>query len=147
MRNNIFAFGQLEQLARGKVDPHKSVFFEGNIVYWETGPLYAKNWKDKPYFFYTSPKREPVEWTSNFEADYNLYFNPTMPAYAADFNGRTWEEWQAAGKDKHSVWADPLFADPSRGDFTLSENSPALALGFRPIDLGDVGPRFRPGAQ
>ena len=33
VRNNIFALGRLEQLSRGKAEPHKSVFFENNIVY------------------------------------------------------------------------------------------------------------------
>ena len=43
------------------------------------------------------------------------------------------------GFDENSRVADPLFRDPENGDFTLSENSPALALGFRPIDLTNVG--------
>jgi hypothetical protein len=50
---------------------------------------------------------------------------------------------QALGYDRSSVVADPLCADPAAGDFTLGQGSPALALGFRPIDLSDVGPRPR----
>ena len=41
----------------------------------------------------------------------------------------------------NAVIADPLFADPKNGDFTLAENSPALDIGFEPIDISDVGPR------
>ncbi len=40
-----------------------------------------------------------------------------------------------------TVLADPKFADPENGDFTLAEDSPAFALGFRAIDTSDVGPR------
>ena len=49
--------------------------------------------------------------------------------------------WQALGLDRHSLAADPRFADLARRDLRLGPDSPALALGFRPIDLSDVGPR------
>ncbi|WDE96467.1 right-handed parallel beta-helix repeat-containing protein [Lentisphaera profundi] len=38
------------------------------------------------------------------------------------------------GADDTSTIADPLFADPANGDFTLSPDSPALKLGFKPFD-------------
>jgi hypothetical protein len=50
-------------------------------------------------------------------------------------------EWQALGYDQHSVVADPLCADMKKRDFTLAKDSPAFKLGFKPIDLSDVGPR------
>ena len=40
-----------------------------------------------------------------------------------------------------SVIADPKFADVENHDFTLAEDSPAIAMGFVPFDLSDVGPR------
>ena len=52
-----------------------------------------------------------------------------------------WSQWQALGHDAHSIVADPLCRDPRNGDFTLAPDSPALALGFEPIDLSGVGPR------
>ncbi len=42
-RNNIFALGELEQASRGRAEPHRSVFFENNIVYWRKGELLSKN--------------------------------------------------------------------------------------------------------
>jgi len=45
------------------------------------------------------------------------------------------------GQDLHSIVADPLFRDPFDGDFTLDENSPAYKIGFKPINVKDVGPR------
>lgn len=39
--------------------------------------------------------------------------------------------------------ADPLFVDPPQGDFRLNPDSPAFTLGFRPLDLSQVGPRPR----
>jgi len=39
--------------------------------------------------------------------------------------------------------ADPLFADPGKGDFGLKPDSPALKMGFKAMDLSTVGPRRR----
>lgn len=49
--------------------------------------------------------------------------------------------WQASGLDCHSLFRDPGFADPAKGDFSLPGNSPVLEMGFQPIDLREVGPR------
>jgi hypothetical protein len=51
----------------------------------------------------------------------------------------TWAEWQAAGRDRHSVVADPRCRDPAHADFSLRPDSPALRLGFRPFDLSRAG--------
>ncbi len=51
------------------------------------------------------------------------------------------EEWRRMGFDTHSVVADPLFVDPTTDDFRLKPDSPALKLGFQPIDQSKIGPR------
>ena len=45
------------------------------------------------------------------------------------------------GYDTHSIVADPRCRDLDYFDFTLAEDSPAFALGFKQIDTSDVGPR------
>jgi hypothetical protein len=149
VRNNIFALGKLEQASRGWAEPHKSVFFENNIVYWREGELLSKNWKDVPYTFHAHPKDKSgtQTLTNTFEFDWNLYFNPTKTRDEIKWAGATWAEWQTRGKDRHSQYADPLFANPEQGDFTLRPESPAFALGFQPIDLRQVGPRVKTGPQ
>ncbi|MBS3734888.1 MAG: right-handed parallel beta-helix repeat-containing protein [Phycisphaerae bacterium] len=52
-----------------------------------------------------------------------------------------WDEWTQRGNDRHSVIADPKCADIAGRDFTLADDSPALELGFKPLDVSDVGPR------
>jgi hypothetical protein len=149
VRNNIFALGKLEQLSRGRNEPHKSVFFENNIVYWREGTLFSKNWKDVPYTFYFHPKdkKGTATVTNTFECDWNLYFNPGKKRDEVQWAGGTWAEWRARGKDLHSQYGDPSFADPEQGDFTLKPESPAFALGFQAIDLSQVGPRVRAGPR
>jgi len=43
------------------------------------------------------------------------------------------------GIDKNSIIADPLFVDIENQNFTLSEDSPALKLGFQQIDMSKIG--------
>jgi len=50
-------------------------------------------------------------------------------------------EWRNLGYDTHTLIADPKFRDICSRDFSLEEDSPALSLGFKPIDLSSVGPR------
>jgi hypothetical protein len=85
--------------------------------------------------------QQPTQ-TSTFESDYNLFFAPDIPLDSLRFNHNTLDQWHKRGKDIHSLYADPLFKDPAKFDFTLLPNSPAFKLGFRPIDITGIGPRF-----
>jgi hypothetical protein len=41
--------------------------------------------------------------------------------------------------DANSLYGDPLFAHPEKGDFTVKENSPALRLGFKNFPMDNFG--------
>jgi parallel beta-helix repeat protein len=130
VRNNVFAFGELQQLQRSRTEEHTSFTFERNIVYYRSGVLLAGSWKD-----------------DHFVADSNLYWDERWGSGARaragsiDFDGGALGQWQRRGHDKKSVLKDPLFVDPGRGDFRLAASSPARALGFQDIDVSSVGPR------
>jgi hypothetical protein len=143
VRNNIFALGRLEVMNRGRQEPHKTLSFENNIVYWNSvNDPFTGNWKDQPYVFHTNPNNG-TQPTLNvtFSSDYNLFFNPTKPADSIRYNGLAFSDWQQKGKDVHSVYADPMFVNPEHYDFTLKTGSPALQMGFKNINMKDVGPR------
>jgi hypothetical protein len=144
VRNNVFALGREQQLTWGYAEPHKTVYFTGNIVYWKDGDLFfASKKKDEPYAFHVTPvnKSGPVMMTGTFDCDWNLYFNPMVTRDTLKVSGGTWKAWLARGKDLHSQYADPLFMNIEQGDFRLKPESPAWALGFREIDMSTVGPR------
>jgi hypothetical protein len=125
VRNNIFAFGTEYQLMRTREEDHLSFIFTNNIVYFDSGTLLGSNWKN-----------------DRFTTDFNVYFDarPGAPAAPA-FAGATLDEWRRRGHDTHSLVADPLFVAAGKSDFRLRTNSPALKLGFQPIDLREVGVR------
>ncbi|HZT40735.1 MAG TPA: right-handed parallel beta-helix repeat-containing protein [Chthonomonadaceae bacterium] len=125
VQNNIFALATQAQLQRTRPEDHLSFTFRRNIVYWNRGDLLNGNWQD----------------TAHFHMDDNLYWDASRRPIT--FEGKSFAEWQRRGEDVHSRIADPLFVAPSRADFTLRPDSPALALGFQAIDLRGVGPRDR----
>ena len=128
IQNNILVNGRAYQLTRygdapeGNPPPNGEVFTR-NLVVWQEGPLIKeKDW-----------------WSFATLWDYNLYWQSRGEPIR--FMRYTFDEWKAKGLDAHSVIADPLFVDPAKHDFRLRPESPAFKLGFRPIDLTDVGPR------
>ncbi|MGD1000594.1 MAG: right-handed parallel beta-helix repeat-containing protein [Candidatus Brocadiia bacterium] len=114
VRNNIFAFGRDWQLQRTRAEPHLSFTFERNIVYWDKGNLLGGNWEGDQYAV-----------SSNL-----LWRTDGKPL-----------ELPAGFQSGHSLIADPLFVAPANGDFSLRPESPAFGLGFKPIDVSQVGPR------
>ena len=142
VRNNIFGGGRIDQIARTRRMAHISFYFYNNIVYWTQGKLHTGNWNDNEDYDFVFHPDHVRKLRKTIECDWNLYFNPHLKHKDARFGpDLTFEEWQARGEDANSVWADPKFANPAAHDFALSPDSPALKLGFHPIDLSTVGPR------
>ncbi len=111
LRNNILAFASEQQLQYTRAEQHRSFTITGNIVLWEKGPLTGGGgWK-----------------TGMFDASRNLY-------------------WKMDGSDPgtlpretDSMHANPRFANPAAGDWTLPADSPAMKIGFRPFDPRKAG--------
>ena len=122
VRNNILAYARIGQIQRSREEDHISFTLDRNIILWTEGPALHGNWTN-----------------GNWRSDRNLFWNAA--GAPIDFAGWTFAEWKKAGHDRRSRIADPCFRAPERGDFRLKPGSPALKLGFRPIDLSTVGPR------
>ena len=71
------------------------------------------------------------------ETDFNLFWNPHDPEWAA----KHLAEARAEGRELQSLVGDPRFRDPDAGDFRFKSGSPAPKLGIQPIDLRKVGLR------
>ena len=127
VRNNIFAFGRQEgMVGLSKFEPHNGFTFECNIVVTDGLQITRKGYNSQ------GGQAMPCRF------DRNLYFD--VQGKRLTFNGQSWTAWRQAGYDKHSLNADPGFADLAKRDFTLSPDTPAAAIGFIPFDLSAVGP-------
>jgi parallel beta-helix repeat protein len=129
--NNIIAYCSKAQFG---IDTDRANCYLCNIVYWSEGDLFTRTELD------------------DFETvfDHNLYCR--TDGNEIDFAGHSFDQWKRLRPrhiryvrpdpiDANALVADPLFADPENGDFSLPPESPALQLGFRPIDVSGVGPR------
>ncbi|MCQ2390984.1 MAG: hypothetical protein MJ240_06150 [Kiritimatiellae bacterium] len=47
--------------------------------------------------------------------------------------------WRAWGEEVQASIAEPLFADPAKGDYSYRADSPALKLGIVPIHPQEAG--------
>jgi hypothetical protein len=149
VRNNVFAFGGEGVLALSRGPAHNggrgalAFTLERNVLVSDGKPVIATGLSGEGAEAATRP----------FLSDLNLFWDASGASVAlGDGQGagtgglrKAYDVagWQALGLDRHSVVADPRFQDPAARDLRLAPGSPALALGFRPIDLSDVGPRPR----
>ncbi|XP_065175180.1 uncharacterized protein LOC135805110 [Sycon ciliatum] len=105
--------------------------FERNIIYISNGTLMSAS-NPQDLLFSNQTFDNNVYWNTVSHTD--VLFPPNSKS--------TFAQWQSHGKDKNSVIADPLFLKASSFDFSkLSKDSPALKLGFKPIDTSTIGPR------
>ena len=149
VRNNVLAFGGEGVLALSRGPAHNggrgalAFTLERNILVGDGKPIVASGLSDDAAAAADRP----------FLSDLNLFWDVSgAPVALGDGRGagkgglrKAYDlaGWQALGLDRHSIAADPRFADLGKRDFRLAPDSPAFALGFRPIDLSDVGPRPR----
>ncbi len=121
IRNNIFAYSREGQIRMTRAEDHLSFTFSKNIVLWEKGDLLG-----------------PGGWEKGrYAMDHNLYW--CSSGKPVTFIGKDLAAWQASGQDKDSLVVDPMFVNPSKGDFHLRDGSPASSKGFRPFDWTEAG--------
>ena len=143
VRNNIFAFGGLGcvLLQNGWSSDHKSYSLEGNILVTDGAPVTSGGYWGFFHLDCIVSDRNLI-WDvggkdlvfREIKADYTPVKDYTLDDWRNDF-----------AHDLCSIIADPKFKDLENRDFELAEDSPAWKIGFRKIDMSDVG--IRPAGQ
>jgi hypothetical protein len=122
VRNNVLALSAtLGQVRRSRQEEHSSFTLEKNVIYGRGVPMLGGNWSNGRY-----------------KLDENCYYDASgqPPKFPGNLS---FKDWQAKGQDVRSIVADPKFVDASKCDFRLLPDSPALKLGFQPIDVSQIG--------
>ena len=119
IRNNIFAWGVLQQIQYSRPEEHRSFYFEHNIVLMDRGTLLTGAWEN-----------------GHTDTDWNCYYD--MTGKAPEFLGKDFATWRQQ-HDAHSVIADPHFRDPQHYDFTFESLRTARRIGFQPFDYSRAG--------
>lgn len=141
-RNNIMAFGGSSIMRRADLEPGRmnSAVLTRNILLTDGAPIFASR-----------PETHIIN-APGIVSDANLIWDvgghdltviipqhQRQPPISFPFT-----DWQdGPGNDRRSAFADPGFADPRNGDFSLPADSPAFDIGFRMPDFSSVGPRSR----
>jgi hypothetical protein len=84
-----------------------------------------------------TPRVLTGDWSGRFRSDHNLFWTPS--GKELDFSGKTLGQWRAAGHDRCSIVADPLFLHLENRDFRLMPGSPARQMDIEPLDVAEVG--------
>ena len=122
IRNNIFAFGGEGAFRISKHEEHNSLTLQNNILVTDNAAMYSRTIEE--------------DW---FIDDSNLYWDykhggNVYSGYGMGlFDRKTLVIMQTRGYYNNAVFEDPLFKDAKNRDFTLAENSPAIAQGFIPF--------------
>ena len=120
IRNNIFALNIRGQLQATRIEEHRSISFTNNIIYFDKGNLHVNNWSK-----------------FNLLTDYNCYWDTRSKDIK--FTDKTFDEWQKAGKDIHSIIADPMFVNPAAFDFRFKDQKVTRKIKFVPFDYSKAG--------
>lgn len=141
VRHNVFAYGRQGGVAVTRPEGHVAFTFERNVVLCDG---------EVPAFSGVPGKGDVREY--GLVSDLNVFWDPSGPVRVAG-NGRKdgdmrWslvealdDDWRALGHDRHSLVADPGFADAGARDFSLPAGSPAFSVGFVAPDVSAAGPR------
>jgi parallel beta-helix repeat protein len=155
VENNIFANAL-------PVEPSQTAAYAGQLLvagHSHHFPWFSASDRAQKNIFYNPLTAVNVSWTNDQplpaalrylqESDYNIYFTNTgdlrFRVEGLPGSPITFSDWQkATGFDSHSVVADPMFVDPAHDDYRLRPESPAIRLGFVPINLDAIGIRPKP---
>ncbi|MBN1816198.1 MAG: hypothetical protein JW828_02485, partial [Sedimentisphaerales bacterium] len=123
-------------MADERCDHHR---YLRNIFYFEPASREGVEKKDKAFAYGF------VNWSQDriADCDFNLFYCPdgrvSVKGSPADGSMDQWKRLYDGKFDAHSIEADPGFKDISSRDFSLASDSPALKLGFKPIDISQIG--------
>jgi parallel beta-helix repeat protein len=132
--NNIFIDSQdaVVKSNNPKDRGHENIRFIKNIIYFSGSDV----------CIYKTDRKTSLP----AESDYNIYWNPRecfhqMPVIRGLEGAEYFADWQELNFEKHSLVMDPNFVNVSEDDYSLNPNSPAFKIGFKPIDISNIGLR------
>jgi hypothetical protein len=152
VENNIFYKGaNAPSFHMGHIDNHD--IYRRNIVVMDTGhaaPEHDTDFKANAHNGAVYElHRPPMSGPWFLENDNNLFwsniglFKAKVSVYTPDgicaWTVFDLKSWRAMGYDVHSAFVDPLFRNPDAGDFSVSEDSPAVRLGFKNFPMNQFG--------
>jgi len=118
VRNNIWMFGGEAVAIYSRLEPHRGFTWIRNIMVSNGEPIFRSD---------HTVKKE----AGRIHSDLNLFYAVKgRPYFKVSGKKLTLKQWQALGRDKHSIVANPKFQNLNKRDLRLATDSPALKLGL-----------------
>lgn len=131
-RNNIFVQSTEEPVKLSRNEMHIGMIFEGNIIVSEGTPVFRVGYEAED-----SGSIHTIVSHGNIIYDRK---NPEPTFITIGDEKFSLEEAEKLlGIDNNTIVADPMISDIDGHDFSISADSPALAMGFKPIDTKNIG--------
>jgi len=136
VRNNIFALGASGCVNSSRDEPHEGCLLENNIFVTDGVPFYSHRARLQPVrgsrnLYWDIRSDRPLMLARNGGRSFTYSDRP--PKVLGDtYDFTDWTE--KLHMDPGSILADPMFADLENRDFRIKADSPAIGLGFRPIE-------------
>ena len=118
IRNNIFAFGQYQQLQFGITEPHLSFTLTNNIVLMDCGKILQGPWQK-----------------ANIQMSNNCFWDLRTDSVIHSQNLLQLRQ----KKDSNFVYENPSFVNPYKGNFHLKDKKTITKIGFIPFDYQSAG--------
>lgn len=122
IRNNIFAFGGEGAFIISRHEEHNSLTLQNNILVTDNATMYSRTIEENWFID-----------DSNLYWDYKHGGNVFSGYGMGLFDRKNLVVMKTRGYYNNAVFENPLFRDAQNRDFTLAENSPAIAQGFVPF--------------
>ena len=135
VRNNIFVLSENAPVFLTRNEYHVGLLCERNIIVSNGTPIYQVG----------NSEVQTDGAVHVLTANRNLMFDLQGDTKLLKIGDKSYSLEEARtvfGMETEGVTADPMFADLQNGDYTLSPDSPAFALGFQPINMTHVGADF-----
>ncbi len=132
IRNNIFVKSKEIPITLTRNEMRTGLIFERNILVTDGSPIYKVG-----YEYCDSGSVHSIAAHENLIFDLQKE-NPTV-IKVADTEYNLTEAQNAFGLEEGTLSADPCFSDYENNDFSLKDHSPAYHIGFKPIDVQNIG--------
>lgn len=120
VRNCVLAFARDQQIQATRVEEHLSFTMDRCLVVWDRGQPLAGPWAQ------VRKQMKDVLWEP-------------LEGAGRSWAGMTFDQWAALAGVAGNQLTSGLFVDAKARDFRLAPHSPALAIGFIPLDREKTG--------
>jgi len=132
VRNNVFAFSKTEAIATSRPEMHTGIIVERNIIVTNDTPVFREGYSEKD-----KGCTQMIVSNNNIVFDVSEKEPKALKVGGEEYSFDECEK--IFGLKLKAIVENPIFKNLEMRDFNLNEKSPAYKIGFKAIDMTDVG--------